>query len=377
MKSLTIDVETPYQVHIGMDILPRLPELIQQMSGRPPGPAFIVTDRTVARLYLKDIEKALQHSGFLVSSSVLKPGEALKSHTQLYRLLRRMVHAGLSRDSVVIGLGGGVIGDLAGFAASIYMRGCSFIQVPTTLLAQVDSSVGGKVGINLPEGKNLVGSFFHPLFVLADIGTLKTLQQREFLCGLAEILKCGLIRNRELFGRIRTRFLQGRSAGVSITHQEVKQRLLSDSDFLLGIITDSVAIKGRIVSADETEQSIRMILNFGHTFGHAIETLTRYKRFLHGEAVMLGMKIALSLSAATGRLAKDEMSSALELLGLFELPGVEGIRAEHVYAAISRDKKKKEGKVHYVLLEKIGEAVIETEVREEDVLRCIQELLEG
>jgi 3-dehydroquinate synthase len=377
MKSLTIDVEKPYQVHIGLDILPRLPDLIRETTGRPPGSAFVVTDRTVARLYLKGIEKSLQNSGFVVSAAVLKPGEGLKSHKHLYRLLRMMVHTGLSRDSVVIGLGGGVIGDLAGFAASIYMRGCAFIQIPTTLLAQVDSSVGGKVGINLPEGKNLVGSFFHPLLVLEDIGTLETLPEREFLCGLAEILKYGLIKNSELFQRIRSRFLQDRDFGMSIPNQEVKRLLFSDSDFLLGIITESVGMKGQIVTADEREHSLRMILNFGHTFGHAVEALSRYKRFLHGEAVMLGMKIAILLSAETGRLERDEKSRALGLLNLFELPGVEGIRAEEVCARISRDKKKKEGKVHYVLLEKIGKAVIETEVKEEEVLRCIREVLEG
>lgn len=369
MDSLKIDVQVPYFVHIGQDIIHHLPFLLQKVVQQPQLTVCIVTDRNVARHFLKTAEKTLKRAGCRVHSVVLKPGERLKSRKDLYKLLRTMVQAGLTRDSVLIGMGGGVIGDLAGFAASIYMRGCFFVQMPTSLLAQVDSSVGGKVGINLPEGKNLVGSFYHPLFVLADIDTLETLPEREFLCGLAEIIKCGLIRSTDLFHQIGEHFLRYRRFNEHLSHREVKELLLEDRDFLNSIIAESIKIKGDIVASDEQEQSLRMVLNFGHTFGHAIEALSGYRRFLHGEAVMLGMKIATGLS---GSLHDDEKREVLELLDMFELPQVRGMSAKAIYTQIERDKKKREGKIHYILLERIGKAVIETKIEKREVLRCIR-----
>ncbi|KPJ85952.1 MAG: hypothetical protein AMS17_13780 [Spirochaetes bacterium DG_61] len=369
MENLKIETKVPYFVHIGQDIIRHLPDLLQDAVQQPQPTVCIVTDSNVARHYLKTAEKMLKKAGCRVRSLVLKPGERLKSHKELLKLLRSMVKADLTRDSVVIGMGGGVIGDLAGFAASIYMRGCSFVQMPTSLLAQVDSSVGGKVGINLPEGKNLVGSFYNPLFVLADIDTLKTLPEREFLCGLAEIIKCGLIRSIDLYHKIREYFLKYRSARESLSHLEVKELLLEDWDFLKTIIAESVKIKGEVVASDEREQSLRMILNFGHTFGHAIEALSGYRHFLHGEAVMLGMKIATALSVSLNEEQKREVR---ELLDMFELPTIKGITAKAIYTQIGRDKKKKEGKINYILLEKIGKAVRKTEIERGKVLRCIR-----
>jgi 3-dehydroquinate synthase len=391
MRNIRIAGLNPYTVHIGVDVLHRLPELLEAGGGRLSQTAFIVTDRNVAGHYLKAVQGALKDAGWRPASVVLKPGETLKSHSHLVRLLRTMVRAGLARDSVVVGLGGGVIGDLAGFAASIFMRGCAFVQVPTSLLAQVDSSVGGKVGINLPEGKNLVGSFYNPLLVLADIGTLRTLPEREFLCGLAEIVKYGLIRDRTVFDRIEalfaaetdvddrdvsgTRTAGGPETGLHIANRDVKRLLLRDADLLLDLITESVRIKGAVVSDDEREEYGRMVLNFGHTFGHAAETLTGYRRFLHGEAVLLGMKIAVSISAAAGRLGEDDKNRALGLLDRFTLPPLTGISAGKLYTHIDRDKKKRKGRISYILLEKIGSAVIETEVAKKTVLRCIEDVL--
>jgi 3-dehydroquinate synthase len=381
MDTIRIKTRDSYNVYLGKGILQGLPGLLKDtsneaLSGR--ALIYIVTDRNVARHYLKGIVSGLKNNGYKIKYSVFSPGESLKNHQALFKLLQTMVKRGLTRDSMVIGLGGGVIGDFSGFAASIYMRGCGFVQIPTTLLAQVDSSVGGKVGINLKEGKNLVGSFYNPAFVLSDINTLHTLEAREIICGIAEIIKSGLIFSSELFEELLEFF--GDYIGENkkkAQPADIKKMLLSDTDFLQNIIHKSISIKGEIVRVDERESDLRMILNFGHTFGHAVEKLTRYKRFLHGEAVLLGMKIASQLSHACGRLGKNDLVKISGLLSIFGIPALKGLKAKTIFNQMNVDKKKRGGKITYIVLEEIGRAVSETEIDDRIVMDSIEKVLAG
>jgi len=379
MEKIKVGVQNPYWVYAGKDIMGEIPQLIDtalKTTKHRESLVFIVTDRLVSRYYLKPLAGTLRKHGFRVKYTVLQPGEKLKSHNHLYRLLRLMVRHGLTRDSIVAALGGGVIGDFSGFAASIYMRGCRFIQIPTTLLAQVDSSIGGKVGINLKEGKNLVGSFYNPLFVVSDIGVLKTLDKRQFLSGFAEVIKYGLIFNRDLFekieGFIMTKFGENKPQPAA---EELHSHLLSDMGLLQKIILKSARIKAEIVCADERENDLRMILNFGHTFGHAVEKLTGYRRFLHGEAVFLGMDTSVRLSSAMGMIPQSDAAKIFKLLSLFRIPPVKGLAAKTIFKQIGKDKKKRGGKLHYILLNDIGNAVPETNVEKKMVLKSIEETL--
>jgi 3-dehydroquinate synthase len=374
MERIGVRAAQPYDVCIGRGILRRLPDILCRSSRAP---LLVVTDRNVAPHYLEMLVRDLKAAGHTAHTAVFPPGEPLKSERPLFSLLGEMVRKGLARDSTVIALGGGVIGDFAGFAASVYMRGCGFVQVPTSLLAQVDSSVGGKVGINLREGKNLVGSFYSPLFVLCDTDSLDTLPDREMVSGLAEVVKYGLIRDPSLFAALEEAF---RKSPVErdgcVSPRGVKERLLEDRDLLVSLVTGSVRIKSEIVGADEREAGLRMILNFGHTFGHAVEQLTGYRRYLHGEAVLLGMKMAAELSAASGRLEAAEKERALRLLDLFRIPSPKGLKADALLAQMGRDKKKKAGTVHFALIRGIGAAEIAPGVDGSAVMKSIESVLE-
>jgi 3-dehydroquinate synthase len=337
---------------------------------------LILTDRNVSRYYLEPLKGALRDEGFKVSSLVTRAGERLKRSTELYRALRAMVHRGLTRDATVIALGGGVVGDFAGFAASVYMRGCRLVQVPTTLLAQVDSAIGGKVGINLPEGKNLVGNFYAPLFVLSDTETLESLPARELGSGLAEVIKYGLIDDMVLFEGLKHFFTAG-AFGVAglLDGGLIRSSLLEDQHFLLDMVLTSARTKAEIVASDEREQGRRMILNFGHTFGHALEQITGYRRYLHGEAINLGMRMAVRLSSSLGLLKGEEVEGVLGLLGRFPVPGVRGISSQDVLIRMGADKKKRGGSIHYVVLESTGRAVTKTGIPDEQLLACIDSVL--
>lgn len=378
MKTIPVKARLPYTVYIGENILKEIPLLIEdypKKKFRKGTLVFIVSDKNVSRLYMKSVTRPLKKNGFRVRNAVLSGGEKRKNHGSLYKLYRFMVRHGLTRDSLVIALGGGVIGDLAGYAASTYMRGCSLVQVPTSLLAQVDSSIGGKVGINMKEGKNLIGSFFHPLFVVSDVDTLKSLPPREFVSGLSEIIKSGLIFNETLFSLIRSLVKNQKDKGETLSDSEVKKLFLSERDLLYDIIVKSVKIKADIVGSDERENDLRMILNFGHTFGHALESATRYKRFLHGEAVLFGMKIASDLSCALGMIDASKREAIFELVDMFRLPSVKGISARSLLSLIERDKKKRDGKVHYVLLKDIGYAITQTDIDKRMILASIDKIL--
>jgi 3-dehydroquinate synthase len=369
MERIRVHSERPYDVCIGRGILGKLPEFL----GMRAATLMIVTDRNVASNYLAGLVHDAEAAGCAVHTAIFPPGESLKSERPLFSLLGGMARRGLARDSIVVALGGGVIGDFAGFAASVYMRGCGFVQVPTSLLAQVDSSVGGKVGINLREGKNLVGSFYSPLSVVCDTNTLKTLPDREIVSGLAEVVKYGLIRDASLFALLEDTF---RNSPVGkdgrLWPGAVKERLLEDDALLRTLVTGSVRIKSEIVGADEREGGLRMILNFGHTFGHALEQLTGYRRYLHGEAVLQGMKMAVGLSAASGRLQAAERERALRFLDLFRVPSAKAIDAGAILAQMGRDKKKRAGSLRFVLLRGIGEAEVTRDVESSAVIESVE-----
>ena len=375
MHTISSGGKHSYPIYVGSGILQKLPDLLTQAlkeKAYRTSRLLLVSDRNVASHHMHPLVSTLEQGGYDVENVVFSPGERLKSSAPLNRLLRDMVKRGMTRDATVLALGGGVVGDFAGYAASVYMRGCNLVQVPTSLLAQVDSSIGGKVGINLPEGKNLVGSFYNPLFVMSDTDTLSTLPPREFSSGLAEIIKYGLIRDSGLHQRIAA-FIRSRvQESITPTAEMIKAWCVSDMDFLTGLIVESSRIKAEIVSADEHEHGQRMLLNFGHTFGHALEQATRYRRYLHGEAVFLGMRMATLLSSSLGLIDKDEAAEINTLLSLFPGPGAKGLSWTKINAAMDSDKKKRGGSIHHVVLERIGKAVTKKDVPEQLVRQSVE-----
>ena len=321
---------------------------------------FVITTADVWALHgdaLKPVLAALE------SHVLFFPGgEPRKRLAEVEALAEQMIEAGADRSSMIVAFGGGIVGDLAGFLAAIFMRGIPVIQIPTTLLAQVDAAVGGKTGVNLISGKNLLGSFHQPLMVLIDPDVLTTLPEREYRAGLYEIVKCGVIRDAELFD-----VLDRCSAAVLRQEPEVLDR----------IIADAVRIKAEVVTADEREGDLRRILNFGHTFGHALEAETKYERLLHGEAVAWGMQAATLLAERTGHLAPEAASAIQTVIRRYgPIPPLDGISAANLAARLRSDKKTVQGKIHFVLPVKIGEARIVHGVDERLVLECIEASLQ-
>jgi 3-dehydroquinate synthase len=303
---------------------------------------LIVSNTTVAPLYAATLVAGLP--GKRVVSCILPDGEQYKSLATAGRVFDALVDHRLNRDVTIVALGGGVVGDIAGFAAACYQRGVAYAQIPTTLLAQVDSSVGGKTGVNHPGGKNLIGAFYQPIAVIADTQTLETLPDRELRAGLAEVVKYGCVADAELFVWL---------------EDNIERVLARESAALTHVIARSCAIKAEIVAADERERNLRAILNFGHTFGHAIEAATAYETYLHGEAVALGMLIAADLSRRTGRLdapAERRIAALLHRAGLPTLcPRVGAARAMDL---MRMDKKVLGGSVRLVLLQSLGRAEV-------------------
>jgi len=381
MEIIKVKSEKPYKIYFGSNIFTDPTSIFEeyfqkQKKGRE---IFnIITDKNVSRLYLRKFSKNLKRSGFNVKYTVLPSGEKIKSLKYYHGLMKDMVKNGLTRDSVVIAFGGGVIGDLSGFAASTYMRGCNFVQIPTTLLAQVDSSIGGKVGINLKEGKNLVGTFYPPKFVLIDPELLNTLNPREFIAGFAEVIKAALIFNKKMFDTIYTKVMSLRDRvndNSKIDSSYLKDGLIKDKEFMNKVIIGAIKVKREVVQSDEFETGIRMILNFGHTFGHAIEKLTGYKKFLHGEAVLFGMKIAVELSYLKGYIDKNDRNRVVEFLELFKIPSVKGITPKKILKQIESDKKKRLGKINYILLKKVGDGYPDDSVEYEKLLSAIEKFI--
>jgi len=351
-------VQTPqraYDAIVERGSLHRLAEFIPQGAGT----AFIITTEDVWHLHGASIGRALGHHPREV---LLFPGgEARKRIAEVEDLAEKMMQAGGDRSSVVVAFGGGIVNDTGGFLAAIFMRGVSLIQVPTTLLAQVDAAVGGKTGVNLVSGKNLLGSFHQPLAVLIDPDVLATLPSREYRAGLYEIIKCGVIRDAELFG-----LLDESADEVLAQHPELVER----------VISGAVRIKADVVSADEREGGQRRILNFGHTVGHALEAETGYTRFLHGEAVAFGMRAATALAELTGHLASTDRKSIERVIAKYgPIPSVDGIPAERLAARLKFDKKTVQGDVHFVLPTRIGEVKIVSGIEDRVVIESIQAVL--
>jgi len=324
--------------------------IVQTAQYLPPraGKIFVVTTEDVWRHVGSKLAAAL--SAIPHTILYLPGGEDNKRLAPLETLAEQMVQAGGDRTSIVIAFGGGIVNDMGGFLAAIFMRAVPVVQIPTTLLAQVDASIGGKTGVNLVSGKNLVGSFHPPIAVLVDPGLLDTLPEREYRAGLWEIVKAGIIREPELF-----HYLEERGSDVlARQHRAVDH-----------IIAESVRMKCEVVSADEREGDLRRILNFGHTFGHALEAETGYTRFLHGEAVAWGMRAAAHLGEMTGHISAEDCVEILGMLRLYgPIPPVDGISAENLFARLVRDKKTVQGKVHFVLPVRIGEVKVVSDVDE-------------
>lgn len=335
-RTLEVDLdERSYPIVIGSGLLGGDFDLSCHLSGLD---CLVVSNETVAPLYLDTLKKNLANS--TVHSISLADGEAVKTIASVECVIDKLVRALANRDTTVIALGGGVVGDIAGFAAACYMRGVAFIQVPTTLLAQVDSSVGGKTGVNHPDGKNLIGAFHQPQLVLIDTDTLATLPDREIRAGLAEVIKYGVIKDAEFFAWLEA---------------NIKVLLSRDADALAHAIQRSCEIKAAVVSEDETEKGKRALLNFGHTFAHAIENCLGYGEWLHGEAVAAGMVMAANLSDID-QADRDRIAALIAAAGLPIAPPE--IDADKLLTAMEMDKKVQAKQLRFVLLRSIGDAYL-------------------
>jgi len=352
------EVETPqrrYKIVVERGGLAKLSEHIPARAGK----VFVVSTEDVWQLHGNTVRKAI---GDLTHEVLFfRGGEARKKLTEVETLAEQMVEKGADRSSIIIAFGGGILTDVAGFLAAIFMRGIPVIQVPTTLLAQVDAAIGGKTGVNLVGGKNLIGSFHQPLAVLIDPALLDTLPEREYRAGLFEIVKHGVIADPALFWLMRRE----------------PQRVLSHEPALVDrMIGDSVRLKAKVVSGDEKEEDRRRILNFGHTFGHALEAETGYSQFLHGEAVAWGMKAATLLSERTVSLPAADKREILDCIHSYgPLPPLAGIDPSRLAARLKSDKKTVQGRIHFVLTERIGLVTVKSGIDEQDVLAVIEEAL--
>jgi 3-dehydroquinate synthase len=360
----TIHVKTAsasYPIHVGSGLLSNFGRHLRKITGKNKPRVFVLTSPVIWSLWG---EKFL--SGFpkdqAPTALFLAPGEQHKRLASVERLATELSAAGADRSSLLIAFGGGIVGDAGGFLAAIYMRGIPYIQIPTTLLAQVDSSVGGKTGVNLTTGKNLIGSFHHPLAVFADVDVLKTLPPRELRAGLFESVKAGIIRDPKLF-----RFLEKNRESI----------LAGDPAALKQVVSASVAMKAEVVGIDERESGLRMILNFGHTLGHAVEAVTGYKKLLHGEAIAWGMLAALHVSRSRRLLPEHEavrIEQAIHAYG--PLPRFLANIPE-LLAAAGRDKKNKAGTRRFVLTPGIGHAVVVENVTDAELTSALEWTLLG
>jgi 3-dehydroquinate synthase len=342
MTAARVDIalgERSYPIYVGRGLLGQANELLAEVAARD---LLIVSNVTVEPLYGAQLRTAFERGGKRVATFTLPDGEQHKTLATMSTILDALVEGRFNRDAALVALGGGVIGDIVGFAAACYQRGIDFIQVPTTLLAQVDSSVGGKTGVNHPGGKNLIGAFHQPRAVIADTATLSTLPAREYRAGLAEVVKYGFIYDRAFLD-----WIDAHAAGLCSR----------DPDTLVYAIRRSCEIKAEVVAQDEREHGLRAILNFGHTFGHAIEAGVGYGEWLHGEAVAAGMAVALDMSQRLGAISAAEYERSIQLMRKLDLP-VEPPRLgkERALAFMGMDKKVLRGQLRLVLLERLGAA---------------------
>jgi len=348
--------ERSYEILIGPDVFKGSARLLSSFVKKRK--CLLVSDGKVYSIYADKAVDTLVKAGAVVYSAVFKPGEESKNLQVIEKIYRKAAGVGLDRDSIIVAIGGGVSGDMAGFVAATYMRGIDFIQVPTTLLSMVDSSVGGKTGVDLPEGKNLVGAFWQPKLVLIDPKFLQTLPDREILCGLAEIVKTAVILDAKLFAELEAK-------GTDILKRKIP--------FSSKVIARCCQLKGSVVSADEREGGLRAILNYGHTFGHAIETVSGYSMYAHGEAVSIGMCMAADLAVRMGVLSKKDAARQESLLEKLSLPRrASGCDPDAVVDAMSKDKKTRGDKLRFVLPVKIGKAEVFKDVPRSVVLEIVR-----
>ena len=339
-----------YGIHIGADILGQLGERCAGAGLK--GNCLIITDENVGPLYASAAEKALKGAGYAVSTVTLSAGETTKNGENVFALQSECVKAGLDRKSFIVALGGGVIGDLSGFVAATYLRGIDFVQVPTSLLAMVDSSVGGKTGVNIPEGKNLVGAFHQPRLVLVDLDTLKTLPPREYAAGLAEVVKYGIIHDGPFFDLLEERVAEAAD--------------VNNSELLAKMVSRSCEVKAEVVAQDEREGGLRAILNFGHTVGHAIENVAGYGEYVHGEAVAIGSVYAARVSAALTGLSAEGAERIERIFVALNLPvRAPGLAWSALREALSVDKKTVGGMPKFVLASEIGAVTFGNDVPED------------
>lgn len=343
-----------YPIQIGQNLLVNHTAFSQYLTGKQ---VLIVTNTTIADGYLAKLQQTLQ--AYDTHHLILPDGETYKTLATVQIIWDKLLQLGFNRQATLIALGGGVVGDMTGFAAATYLRGIAFIQVPTSLLAQVDASIGGKTGVNHTFGKNMIGSFHQPNAVIIDVDTLDTLPEREYRAGLVEIIKHALIKDKHLLQHI---------------EQQISALAARDKQVLIPIIQRSCEIKAQVVMDDEREQSDqRMLLNFGHTFAHAIETLTNYQTYLHGEAVAIGMMNALQLSLQYGNITSAEIQfvrSLLDKLGLpTKLPA--SLSTKAMVAAMQHDKKLRDDGLRLIILEKLGQAIVVTGCQTQQIERAL------
>lgn len=333
-----------YSIRVGAGILPTLGAFLRELGAG--SRVAVITNPTVGDLYGDAVRRSLEAAGFEMVRVDIADGEEHKNLASLSHIYDQLIGAQLDRGSTLIALGGGVVGDVGGFSAATFLRGIALVQVPTTLVAQVDASIGGKTAINHPAGKNVIGAFYQPRLVLSDVELLRSLPRREFVSGLAEVIKYGVILDAELFDFLET---------------TLPQVLAGDLDVLVRIVTRCSGLKAAVVGADETETEYRAILNFGHTLGHAIETVTGYTRYLHGEAVAMGMIFAARLSHARGycdRGTVERIRGLVAAVGLpVDPPG--DLDPRSVVTAVGTDKKTREGTVTFVCIDDIGRTRLE------------------
>ncbi len=361
MKTIRVSLQNrSYPIAVGSGVLKRAGQILADLgfSSAP----IIITNNHVWRMHGKTLSRSLEKT--FGHSAVIRigDGERFKSHDTLLRIYDGLFRVRADRRSWILAFGGGVIGDIAGFAAATFMRGIPYASVPTTLLAQVDSSIGGKVGINVACGKNLIGAFHQPSAVLSDTDILRTLPARELAAGLYEVVKCGAIRSTRLLGYIERR---------------LPEILTCRPDALEHIVLDASRIKAEVVSGDEREEDLRMILNYGHTVGHALEAATAYRRYNHGEAVGWGMVAAVGYGRELGMLTPGEAARLVELIHrVARLPSPTGIPLDAVWGALKRDKKFRGGNIRMVLLPRLGETRIVSRIDPKSLKRFLRGFLE-
>ena len=356
MQRLNIDLgKRSYDILLGSGLLGKLGESLSQIV--KPSHIVLITHPSLFQIYGDKVLSGFKDQGWTADLIEVEEGETSKTLGQAEKIFDRLLDLKCDRKSVLIALGGGVIGDLVGFVAATFQRGIPFVQVPTTLLSQVDSSVGGKTAVNHPKGKNMIGAFYQPCLVLTDLDTLKTLPQKEFRAGLAEIIKYGVISDVGLFEYL---------------EKNVKKILQLDKKCLEYIIKTSCSIKAEVVEKDERENHYRMILNFGHTLGHAIEALTHYSKFIHGEAVAIGMVYAAKLSQKLGKCQEGIPRRLDRLVRKFGLPAdLPDLNSKAIIESLYHDKKTMNHKIKFILVKEIGIVEIVDDIPEEKIISIL------